>query len=160
MWPQTSLAHVNLHVLFRFVSVQLFSVKDGVATSVLSETANLQHLSIQEEDRKPSYEEDGPSVVIPDHLQVQSADCSHLSFGSFRSGLATGISRSRSSRNNMEETPIVDDASVIRKADMRYATSSKFLVIYHVFCLLSSLRNSALQENGVLWQGGVSNCCR
>lgn len=94
-------------------------VEDGVATSVLSETANLKHLSIQEEERKPSYEEDGPSVVIPDHLQVQSADCSHLSFGSFRSGLAAGFSGSRSSRNNMEETPLVADASVIRETDVR-----------------------------------------
>lgn len=94
-------------------------VKDGVATSVLSETANLQQLSIQEEERKPSYEEDGPSVVIPDHLQVQSVDCSHLSFGSFRSGLDTGYYGSRSLMNNMEETPIVADASVIRKTDNR-----------------------------------------
>ncbi|KAL8103500.1 uncharacterized protein LOC141677859 isoform X2 [Apium graveolens] len=93
-------------------------VKDGVATSVLSETANLQKLSIQEE-RKPSYEEDGPSVVIPDHLQVQSADCSHLSFGSFRSGLETGFYGSRSSRTDMQETPIIADALVLRKTDNR-----------------------------------------
>lgn len=121
------------------MSVHHFSVKDGVATSVLSETANLQQLSIQEEERKPSYEEDGPSVVIPDHLQVQSADCSYLSFGSFRSCLPIGFYGSKSSRNNMEETPTVADASVIRNTDNRYATFSKVLVLYHVICLLSSL---------------------
>ncbi|KAK1378493.1 hypothetical protein POM88_025237 [Heracleum sosnowskyi] len=103
----------------RSYTCQNEEVKDGVATSVLSETANLQQLSIQEEERKLSYEEDGPSVVIPDHLQVQSADCSHLSFGSFRSGLETGFCGSRSSRNNMEDAPIVADASVIRKTDNR-----------------------------------------
>lgn len=102
------------------MSVHHFSVKDGVATSVLSETANLQQLSIQEEEQKPSYEEDGRSVVIPDHLQIQSADCSHLSFGSFKSGLEIGFYGSRSSRNIMEDTHMVADASVIKKTDTRY----------------------------------------
>ncbi|KAL1805733.1 hypothetical protein ACET3Z_028801 [Daucus carota] len=85
-------------------------VKDGVATSKLSETATLQHLSTQEEEQKPSYEEDGSSVLIPDHLQVNSAGCSYLSFGSFKSNLVIGVSGSISSRNNMEETPIVANA--------------------------------------------------
>lgn len=122
----------NLHDLFRFVSVHLFSVKDGVATSKLSETATLQHLSTQEEEQKPSYEEDGSSVLIPDHLQVNSAGCSYLSFGSFKSNLVIGVSGSISSRNNMEETPIVANAFMNGKDRNRYATLSKVLVIYHI----------------------------
>nr|GMD09197.1 uncharacterized protein LOC109165618 isoform X2 [Ipomoea batatas] len=59
--------------------------------SVSLAAANLQQLSIEEEqDVAP--ERDGPAVVIPDHLQVQAADCSHLSFGSFGSGISATLS--------------------------------------------------------------------
>ncbi|XP_035829908.1 uncharacterized protein LOC118479473 [Helianthus annuus] len=48
-------------------------------------STNMQQLNIQEERQFDEPEEDIPSVVIPNHLQVQTADCSHLSFGSFSS---------------------------------------------------------------------------
>lgn len=100
-----------------------FSVED-VGASVSSETANLQQLSIQEDDHEASYQEDGPSVVFPNHLQVETADCSHLSFGSFGSGTGfSGPFASRSSRSNIEETPTEADAPVTGHSDSRYILS-------------------------------------
>ncbi|GAA0145436.1 hypothetical protein LIER_05631 [Lithospermum erythrorhizon] len=54
--------------------------------SVSSMTAEMQHVNIQDDDRGSLPEDSGPSVVIPDHLQVQTGDFSHLSFGSFKVG--------------------------------------------------------------------------
>lgn len=120
-----------------------------VGASVSSETANLQQLSIQGDDHVESYQEDGPSVVFPSHLQVDVADCSHLSFGSFGSG--TGFSRpfaSRSSRSNLEETsPDADVPAVIGHSD-RYIFSLKLLDSYFsFFCPLSPLPNYLLFRN-------------
>ncbi|XP_071697767.1 uncharacterized protein [Rutidosis leptorrhynchoides] len=54
---------------------------DASASSI---SANIQQLNIHEEKQLDEPEEDDvPSVVIPDHLQVSNSDCSHLSFGSF-----------------------------------------------------------------------------
>ncbi|KAL3522638.1 hypothetical protein ACH5RR_015472 [Cinchona calisaya] len=90
--------------------------------SVSSVTANLQQLSIQKEDRALPLERDGPSVVIPDHLQVQSADCSHLSFGSFGSGVSasfTGPLASVPVKANLEEAPTEADGSSVGHSDTR-----------------------------------------
>ncbi|KAK1368867.1 COPII coat assembly protein like [Heracleum sosnowskyi] len=95
---------------------------EDIGASVPSEIANMHQLSIQEEDHEVAYEEDVPSVVIPNHLQVQSADCSHLSFGSFGAAPVTGYSdpfTSRSSRSNLEETLVETDAPVIEQPDTR-----------------------------------------
>lgn len=68
-----------------------FVTDEDTDASVSLAAANLQQLSIEEEqDVAP--ERDGPAVVIPDHLQVQAADCSHLSFGSFGSGISATLS--------------------------------------------------------------------
>lgn len=102
----------------------------------------MQQLSIQEKDHEASYGDDGPSVVIPNHLQVQTADFSHLSFGSFGSGLGAGVSgpfASRSSRSNMEEAPIEADAPVIGHTDTRYLLFLGLVVhlLYNFFyCIL------------------------
>ncbi|KAL3833735.1 hypothetical protein ACJIZ3_008471 [Penstemon smallii] len=65
---------------------------EEVDASVSSVTRNLQQLSVENDDRGLSSNRDAPSVIIPDHLQVQTADCSHLSFGSFGSGLTVSYS--------------------------------------------------------------------
>ncbi|XP_019190184.1 PREDICTED: uncharacterized protein LOC109184614 isoform X4 [Ipomoea nil] len=80
---------------------------DDVNASVSSATENLQQLSVHQDQGVPP-EEEGPSVVIPDHLQVQSADCSHLSFGSFGSGIGSALSGPSASapvKNHVEEVP-------------------------------------------------------
>lgn len=65
---------------------------EEVGVSVSSVTRNLQQLSVEKDDRRLPSEGCTPSVVIPDHLQVQNADCSHLSFGSFGSGMTAAYS--------------------------------------------------------------------
>lgn len=95
---------------------------EDVDASVSSVNANMQQLSMQEEDHRTTPEDDGPSVVIPNHLQVQTADCSHLSFGSFGSGMNTAFSgtvTSRAVRSNLEETPAEADASSVGHSDSR-----------------------------------------
>ncbi|KAK9267719.1 hypothetical protein L1049_010152 [Liquidambar formosana] len=90
-------------------------VEDG-GVSISSVAANLQQLNVQKDDRGAPPEEDNHSVVIPNHLQVQTADCLHLSFGSFGSGIGAafpGSFTSRPLKSNLEEaSPAADDSSV------------------------------------------------
>ncbi|GKD96400.1 hypothetical protein Tco_1380297, partial [Tanacetum coccineum] len=66
---------------------------EEVDAPILSVSENIQKLSIQEEEHVEQPEDDViPSVVIPDHLQVHTADLSHLSFGSFGANLNAGFS--------------------------------------------------------------------
>ncbi|KAJ0262066.1 hypothetical protein HA466_0050630 [Hirschfeldia incana] len=76
--------------------------------NVASVAANLQELSIENNDKYSSHDKDRPAVLIPDHLLVYSEECSHLSFGSFGS---------RPLNNNLEEAP--DVAPQIEHSDAR-----------------------------------------
>ncbi|KAL8192233.1 hypothetical protein R6Q57_027900 [Mikania cordata] len=92
---------------------------DALASSV---SANMQQLNIQEERHLDEPEEDIPAVIIPNHLQVQTADCSHLSFGSFGSTMNPGYSGSFASRqlgNKTEETPAEIDTSSVGPSETR-----------------------------------------
>ncbi|XP_076931133.1 uncharacterized protein LOC143596172 [Bidens hawaiensis] len=92
---------------------------DALASSV---TTNMQQLNIQEERNYDEPEEDISSVVIPNHLQVQTADCSHLSFGSFGSTMNPGFPgsfRSRQLGNKAEETPAEPDTSSVGPSETR-----------------------------------------
>ncbi|XP_076906211.1 uncharacterized protein LOC143562220 isoform X3 [Bidens hawaiensis] len=86
-------------------------------------SANMQQLNIQDERHLDEPEDDAPSVVIPNHLQVQTADCSHLSFGSFGSTtMNPGFSESftsRQLRNKVEDTPAEVDPSSVRPSETR-----------------------------------------
>lgn len=96
---------------------------EGVGVSVSSVAANLQQLSVQQDDQGLPADADGPSVVIPDHLQVQTADCSHLSFGSFGSGMSavfsSGPSATTPVKANLEEVHRDADVSSIDHSDNR-----------------------------------------
>lgn len=73
---------------------------------------------LQKEDEIIPSEEDGPAVVIPDHLQVHTRDCQHLSFGSF---IGANLSTSyRSPRTNSTEASSVADTAPISQADARF----------------------------------------
>lgn len=99
---------------------------EDASASVSSVTNNFQSLSLPKEDEieeedddededTPS-EEDGPAVKIPDHLQVQSTECSHLSFGSFGSGMNapfSGSFGSRAVKSNEEAAVSVDTPSAV-----------------------------------------------
>ncbi|XP_051125501.1 uncharacterized protein LOC127247613 isoform X2 [Andrographis paniculata] len=52
--------------------------------SVSAVAQNLQQLSVEEEYNDLPSSKCVPSVLIPDHLQVQDVDCSHLRFGTYR----------------------------------------------------------------------------
>lgn len=87
-------------------------------------TNNFQSLSLPPEDENAPSEEDGPAVKIPDHLQVQSAECSHLSFGSFGSGMGAPFSGSfvpRAVKSNEEELVVSADAPSVGHSEARYA---------------------------------------
>ncbi|KAF8408966.1 hypothetical protein HHK36_005036 [Tetracentron sinense] len=99
------------------------SVEDDVSIAVSSVAANLQHLSLQKEDLGAPPAEDNPAVVIPNHLQVSAADCSHLSFGSFGSGISATFSGSFASKpfkSNFEDASLAAaDASSVEHLDTR-----------------------------------------
>lgn len=82
-------------------------------------------------------EEDSPSVIIPNHLQVHSSDCSHLSFGSFGTGIGSSFSgpfASRPLKNNLEERSETADAPSIGHSDARYSLHM-ILFCYIIFFL-------------------------
>ncbi|KAF9587867.1 hypothetical protein IFM89_006121 [Coptis chinensis] len=95
------------------LSVPNYSVSsiEDASVAVSSAAADLQQLNLQEEQRVPS------SEVNPaaNHLQIPSAECSHLTFGSFGSGIDTsypGPFASKSLKSNLEEnTAAVNTAS-------------------------------------------------
>ncbi|CAK9139273.1 unnamed protein product [Ilex paraguariensis] len=89
-----------------------FEHQEDGGVSVASVTTNLEQVNIQADQRAPP-DEEGPSVIIPNHLQVQTADCSHLSFGSFRSGINDAFSgpfASRPLKTDMDEASSDADA--------------------------------------------------
>lgn len=66
------------------------SLNDDVVSAVSSAVANLQQLNIGKEElvvMPPT--ENQSAVVLPNHLQTFAADCSHLSFGTYKSGVAS-----------------------------------------------------------------------
>ncbi|XP_034932445.1 uncharacterized protein [Populus alba] len=88
----------------------------------LSVAANLHQLSLRNDDQGAQPEEDNPSVIIPNHLQVHTQECSHLSFGSFGSGMNSafpGHYASMPMNNSLEETSEVVDASSTDHSDTR-----------------------------------------
>ena len=97
---------------------------EEVGASVASVTRNIQQLSVDKDDTEFPSEEDTPSVVIPDHLQAQAAECSHLSFGSFgpsmNASYPTGGLTSATVKSNLDEGHNETDTSSAGHADTRY----------------------------------------
>ncbi|XVE86241.1 hypothetical protein DITRI_Ditri18aG0019800 [Diplodiscus trichospermus] len=81
------------------------SLSDDAIKAVSSAAVKLQQLSLEE--RAMTSTEDNCGVVLPNYLQDFSADCSHLSFGTYKSGKSVALSRPQASSsliNDMEET--------------------------------------------------------
>lgn len=90
----------------------------------------MQQLSLQEDLGAPS-EEDTPSVIIPSHLQIQSADCSHLSFGSFGSGpFSSRLKSNRDDSSGDVDTPAVG------RLDTRHILLCICLIVLPFYLLL------------------------
>lgn len=86
--------------------------------------ASLHQLNLQEDDQEASPEEDKPSVVIPSHLQLHTAECLQLSFGSFGSSnnavlSGSGSFGSRPIKSDLEGTSATIDVSAIGLSDNR-----------------------------------------
>lgn len=99
----------------------LSSVQD-VNVVVSSAAASLQQMSLRKEEVGATPVDDNPAVIIPNHLQVTTADCSHLSFGSFGSGISATFSGSyisKNVKNNLEDTSVAADVSSLEHADTR-----------------------------------------
>ncbi|KAI3744065.1 hypothetical protein L1987_57137 [Smallanthus sonchifolius] len=77
---------------------------EEVEASLSSVSANIQKLTVQEEEHMVQPVEDAPSFVIPNHLQVNTADCAHLSFGSFGANININTGFSRPSSVDHSET--------------------------------------------------------
>ncbi|KAH6790252.1 hypothetical protein C2S51_005258 [Perilla frutescens var. frutescens] len=100
-----------------------FHEVEEIDASVSSVTRNMQQLSVENDDRGVSSDGYTPSVVIPDHLQVQNTDCSHLSFGSFGSGMgavySSGTVKSLPAESNLEEPHSEADIPSVGHMDTR-----------------------------------------
>ncbi|CAO2823434.1 unnamed protein product [Amaranthus hypochondriacus] len=99
---------------------------EDTSASLPSMTQNFQSLSLQKEDENASSEEEeeeeeGPAVKIPDHLRFQSAECSHLSFGSFGSGTNAPLPGSFGSRavQSNEEASVFSEAPLVAHSEAR-----------------------------------------
>ncbi|XWS30110.1 hypothetical protein CRYUN_Cryun24cG0089900 [Craigia yunnanensis] len=80
------------------------SLSDDAIKAVSSAAVNLQQLSLGEE-RAVTPTEDNRGVVLPNYLQAFSDDCSHLSFGTYKSGKSMSRPQASSSlSNDLEET--------------------------------------------------------
>ncbi|KAF3657014.1 hypothetical protein T459_11117 [Capsicum annuum] len=93
---------------------------EDVNASVSSVAANLQQLNVKDDRGLPS---DGncPSLVFPDHLQVQAADCSHLSFGSFTGVSFSGSLAAAPVKTTLEDASTEADSSSVAHLGTRAA---------------------------------------
>ncbi|OAY80248.1 hypothetical protein ACMD2_18006 [Ananas comosus] len=88
---------------------------------ISSAAASFQQLSLHEDEKVTAKSaEDGPAVIIPNHLQVTNADCAHLSFGSFGSGTFSGSTfQSKPVQSSLEVAPITENTHSVEQPDVR-----------------------------------------
>ncbi|CAI9278892.1 unnamed protein product [Lactuca saligna] len=94
---------------------------DDAPVPISSVTANIHEENHM--DPAPPQEEDDddvPSVVIPDHLQVHTADCSHLSFGSFGANMNQGYSGHFTSTADAEPEPVTSSVEHSETTNLEY----------------------------------------
>ncbi|XP_021689533.1 uncharacterized protein LOC110671390 isoform X2 [Hevea brasiliensis] len=79
---------------------------------VSSTAASLQQLSLEKEAKLVLTSEDDCAVVFPNDMRTLGADCSHLSFGTYNTGVhaaSSGPLASNPSKSNMKEASSVID---------------------------------------------------
>lgn len=93
----------------------LFSAED-VSASVAT---GFQQLTIDnEEEQEALPRDDKPAVIIPNHLQVHTSECSHLMFGSFGSGIGSG--QASGLNDKLDEPLEAQDDSSFRHPDTNF----------------------------------------
>lgn len=116
------------------------SLVEDDSEAATAAAACLQNLSLQEEEINAPPGEENPAVIIPNHLQVSTADCSHLSFGSFGSGIGATFSGSfvsKTLKSNLSEASTAADGSSVENLDSRYCLCCILLTIViflDIFC--------------------------
>lgn len=108
-----------MYCSFLYKNVLYLVAVEDVNALASSVATNLQQLSIEDDRGFPS-DGDGPSVLIPDHLQVQTADCSHLSFGSFGGVSFSGSHASAPAKTSLEDAPKDADSSSVGHLGTRF----------------------------------------
>ncbi|CAL0325034.1 unnamed protein product [Lupinus luteus] len=101
-----------------------FDNNEAEGAPVSSVAANFEQLNLHAEDQETESEEESPSVVIPDHLQLHTPECLNLSFGSFGCANNAALSESephasRHLENDLEDTSEAPDVSIIGSSDAR-----------------------------------------
>ena len=122
----------NFILDMRLVIVLILNFFLSAEDDVSSVAANIEQLNIQRDDQGTAQEDDNPSVVIPNHLQLHTPECMNLSFGSFGSAnplSGSGSFTSRSLKGNLEDTSGAVDASTIENSDTRCAA---YIIVYFV----------------------------
>lgn len=108
------------------------SAEDGVS----SVATNLEQLNLHSNDQGTEQEEENSSVVIPNHLQLHSAECLNLSFGSFGSANDASLSgsgpyASRPLKSNLEDTSGANDVSTIGSSDVRHVLRHQYTLLQY-----------------------------
>ncbi|GAU32925.1 hypothetical protein TSUD_152860 [Trifolium subterraneum] len=100
---------------------------EGVSSVAL----NLQRLSMEESHLKAPSSED--TVVLPNHLQALAAECSHLSFGTYKGGNnSANLAPNNLSRSGLEMKSAAVDDSLVQFPDARH-----FLFQFHLLISLN-----------------------
>ncbi|ESQ47351.1 hypothetical protein EUTSA_v10028089mg [Eutrema salsugineum] len=90
--------------------------ENGAENVSASVATGFQQLTIDnDEEHETLPKDDKPAVIIPNHLQVNTSECSHLMFGSFSSRIGSG--QASGLNETLEET---QDESSFRHPDTDY----------------------------------------
>lgn len=106
------------------------SLNDDVVSAVSSAVANLQQLNIGKEElvvMPPT--ENQSAVVLPNHLQTFAADCSHLSFGTYKSGVASASPTavvSNSIESNLDVSAADSSSAMYNFSNSEYHDAEQF----------------------------------
>ncbi|KAE8655792.1 Magnesium transporter CorA family protein [Hibiscus syriacus] len=121
-----------------------------------SVSVNLQHLSLGKEEGAATPKENNCGVVLPDYFQALSVNCSHLSFGTYKSGKSTALPQPQTSSsltNKLEEILMSSNGcstsmhlnsrnlSELRKLDIPDAATLGNDYVSHASILGSSFKN-------------------
>lgn len=116
------------------------SLNDDVASAVASAVANLQQLNIGKEELVMPSTENHSAVVLPNLLQTFAADCSHLSFGTYKSGVASA-SHTAVAFNPIESNLEVSAADGPSAINSEYRDAEQFGFMHDTHKVTAEARN-------------------
>ncbi|XP_031256652.1 uncharacterized protein LOC116114646 [Pistacia vera] len=127
------------------------SVNGNITLTVSSAAANLLQLNIGKEELAMPPPENNSTVVLPNYLQAFSSDCSHLSFGTYKSGAASASPKPVASnpfKSNLEFSAAIDGSSAghlnIRDRNSGYLADEHLGFLYDIPTTTADVRNYEL----------------